>query len=64
MERSREEIAKALQVIKDVCSSNNVCFTCPFAGVTDTNHIRCNLEVEPENWKINDVNNELWRAFE
>ena len=55
----REEILKALQVIKSTCKQYDNCDRCPLSK----NGTCVLLEQPPENWKI--VNKEpIWRAFE
>ena len=57
MKHTREEILKALHVIKDTCSEFD-CVLCPFRGI-DTS---CTIQdVSFEDWDIND--NDTWRAF-
>lgn len=58
MKHTKEEILKALNVIKDTCSEFD-CVLCPFRSI-DTS---CIIQDEPpKDWKITEQ--ESWRAFE
>lgn len=55
----RQEIIKALELIKNICKKHENCNTCPL-GTYD----KCCMiqDRNPEDWKINDTN-QIWRAF-
>lgn len=66
MKHTREEIIKALHIIKDTCKESykvengvSSCYYCPFSDGAD--HCLLN-EQSPFAWDIKD--NEPWRAFE
>ena len=58
MKHTREEILKALRVIKETCEEYEDCEVCPLF-TNDT----CNVtRRRPEKWEIND-NVEVWRGL-
>jgi hypothetical protein len=63
MKHTKEEICNALQVIKDVCSENKVCNTCPFRTVFHDKNCRF-LVTPPDLLTINYPEpEEVWKAF-
>lgn len=62
MKHTKEEIVNALKVIKDECEDHPVCAACPFWS-PEANP-KCMVSYQyPEDWKINNAEPELWRAF-
>ena len=60
MKHTREEILKALQIIKDTCSDETIdCDNCPFGDDEDLCRLKHTI---PTNWIINEEDN-VWRAF-
>ena len=60
MKHTKEEILKALHVIKDTCGDETIdCGNCPFGD--DENLCRLKRTI-PTNWIINKEDN-VWRAF-
>lgn len=61
MKHTKEEILKALYVIKDTCMDNEIdCDSCPFGN--DEDLCRLNRGI-PANWRVKEEDN-VWRAFE
>lgn len=64
---SREEILKALQVIKSTCEEQEHCDTCPLRVFDEDyfNDYGCALNIHdnPAEWKLKQ-REESWRAFE
>lgn len=62
MKHAKEEILKALHVIKDTCKENVRCDdNCPFQ-----NSERCLItdrQTSPDKWKINDDNVLKWKGL-
>lgn len=60
-EQKKDEVLKALQLIKNICNSNR-CDDCPFY---DAPHSACNITRQPCNWdnKTPEEAEETWRAF-
>lgn len=56
---NRQEILKALELIKGMCQKHEYCNECPFGTQDDYCIIQ---EQMPEDWKLNDTES-LWRAF-
>lgn len=57
---NKEEIVKALNVIKKVCiEQKSCCMDCPFYSHNDGCYIINNY---PDKWNIQDEN-DVWRAF-
>ena len=56
---TKEEIIKALKVIRDVCDDNGDCVNCPLGNSNGD----CMLEATPLEWKILDENPTVWRAL-
>lgn len=57
---TKEEIIKALKVIKEVCDSAESCCDCPLRHGKGGG---CHLEITPANWDFNDEPTKTWRAF-
>lgn len=56
---NRQEILKALELIKGICQKQENCDKCPFG----THDCYCILKDRiPEEWQLNDTES-LWRAF-
>ena len=60
-EQEKQEILKALQLIKNICD-NNRCEHCPFYEI---HYGDCNITRKPCDWdnKIPENGDETWRAF-
>ena len=60
-EQEKQEILKALQLIKDICNSNQ-CEKCPFGGSDDG---ECNIHSHmPYDWSNKEPDeSDTWRAF-
>ena len=61
-EQEKQEVLKALQLIKDICNSNR-CEHCPFY---DAYSSACNITCKPCDWdnkKPEEKEDETWRAF-
>ena len=57
MKYTKEQILSALHLIKDLCSENDECFTCPFSkeghGCFIDIKMPCEWElIDEENWKV------------
>lgn len=65
MKHTKEEILNALQIIKDECTDTADCYGCPF-GVLVKNTYGCMLKMDenPEDWRIKNEKESVWRAFE
>lgn len=61
MKHTRDEILKALTIIKEVCTEVEGCDTCPYGDCMGVCQIIHN-DV-PTSWEIKEVE-EVWRAFE
>lgn len=62
MKHTKEEILKALHVIKDTCKENEHCFNCPFHKISTA--VSCQIvKIKPSHWEIK-KSEEPWRAFE
>lgn len=59
-EQEKEEILKALQLIKDICNSNR-CDDCPFGGGQSDCKIHSTMPYDWSNKKPD--GEETWRAF-
>lgn len=60
MEHTREEILKALHIIKNVCEESKDCEKCPFRyGFDDC----CITMGRPDDWEMPNENTP-WKAFE
>lgn len=58
---NKEEILKALEVIKKVCSEVEKCNKCPLSNVkTDMCYMK---DLMPEEWRIKSNKDERWKAF-
>lgn len=59
---TEEEIIKALQVIKNICTEQGVCNEkCPFVKPGISQYADCNIGLEiPQDW---DLNVPSWKAF-
>lgn len=61
MKHTKEEILKALYIIKDTCSDETIdCDNCPFGN--DESLCRLKHRI-PANWEINKEDS-VWRALE
>lgn len=61
MKHTKEEILKALNVIRDECKEEDYCTFCPFADKDEN----CMLRKErPYAWTIKTETEEAWKAFE
>ena len=60
MSRTREEIIKALEILKDVCIESSCCVVCPLRADNDYS---CSLGAfTPRNFVLND-SSKRWRAL-
>lgn len=60
MKHTKEEILKALHIIKDICQDESTdCDNCPFGNDEDLCRIKDRI---PANWEINKEDS-VWRAF-
>lgn len=59
MKHTKEEILKALNVIKDECKEAEACECCPFS---DKNAFCVFRKDQPYEWDIK-ATEEVWRAF-
>ena len=61
MKYSREEITKAVTVIKDTCDEMPECCSCPFY---DSKYDCVINAYQPDGWEIINEEPKIWRAFE
>jgi hypothetical protein len=62
MKHTKEEIINALKIIKGECEDHPVCNICPFWSPGSVPECQVSNQY-PEDWKINNAEPELWRAF-
>lgn len=62
MKYTQDEILKALNIIKEICSNADDCTKCPFREKQNTDLCYITAKI-PINWEIRSLENK-WRAFD